>query len=287
MKRFLTTTAIVLTLGSTAYAQNTPNLLLDYQFEATTDLFATNLIGKRVHASEIEIDLNTTIEAGTEVEQDWNDIGEINDIILTRSGEVAAVIVGVGGFLGIGEKDVAVDMSQIQIVREDGTMDEAPLHMGEYFLVINATQTDLEAAPDFVREEDDMAGNARVEAETETSTMAMDERMDRDMFVAPQIDRDGYAEAEPVDLTTETLTGARVFDANDEDIGEVSELTLSNDGMIEKVIIDVGGFIGLGEKRVALTFDEVRILRSDDGDSFRVYVDATQETLEAQPTFEG
>jgi hypothetical protein len=35
-------------------------------------------------------------------------IGDINDILIDREGKVAAVIVGVGGFLGMGEKDVAL-----------------------------------------------------------------------------------------------------------------------------------------------------------------------------------
>ena len=40
-------------------------------------------------------------------------IGEINDVLINRNGQVVAVIIGVGGFLGIGEKDVAVPMSML------------------------------------------------------------------------------------------------------------------------------------------------------------------------------
>lgn len=43
------------------------------------------------------------------------DIGEISDILVSQDGSVNAVIVGVGGFLGINEKDVAVDMSALQL----------------------------------------------------------------------------------------------------------------------------------------------------------------------------
>ncbi len=45
---------------------------------------------------------------------DQEDIGEINDVIVGQTGEVIAVIVGVGGFLGIGEKDVAVSMQALE-----------------------------------------------------------------------------------------------------------------------------------------------------------------------------
>jgi len=56
---------------------------------------STNLRGTRVYGANNE------------------NIGEINDVLLNRSGQVAAVIIGVGGFLGIGEKDVAVPMSML------------------------------------------------------------------------------------------------------------------------------------------------------------------------------
>jgi hypothetical protein len=42
-------------------------------------------------------------------------IGDINDILVDRRGAVVAVIVGVGGFLGIGEKDVAIPFQALEI----------------------------------------------------------------------------------------------------------------------------------------------------------------------------
>jgi len=43
-------------------------------------------------------------------------IGGVNDLLLDKSGKVVGVVVGVGGFLGIGQKNVAMDMSAFQIV---------------------------------------------------------------------------------------------------------------------------------------------------------------------------
>ncbi len=42
-------------------------------------------------------------------------IGQINDVLVSQNGSVNAVIVGVGGFLGLGEKNVAVDISALQL----------------------------------------------------------------------------------------------------------------------------------------------------------------------------
>jgi sporulation protein YlmC with PRC-barrel domain len=49
-----------------------------------------------------------------------NKIGDVNDVLLDKSGQVSAVILGVGGFLGMGEKDVAVPFNAIKITEKDG-----------------------------------------------------------------------------------------------------------------------------------------------------------------------
>ena len=43
-------------------------------------------------------------------------VGDVNDVLFDKNGKIIALIVGVGGFLGIGEKSVAIDMSAFQAV---------------------------------------------------------------------------------------------------------------------------------------------------------------------------
>ena len=45
-------------------------------------------------------------------------LGDINEILLDKDGKVMAVVIGVGGFLGMGEHDVAVSMSQLKFMEE-------------------------------------------------------------------------------------------------------------------------------------------------------------------------
>lgn len=285
MKRFFATTAMVMVIGNGAFAETHSQGLLDYQYSAETSILASDLIGMRVYATEQEMENNQTIAA--DGEKEWDDIGEVNEVVLMRDGTVGAVIIGVGGFLGMGEKDVAVSMDQIRFVNEEGDDD--------YFLVVNTSQEMLEQAKAFERNEDmdaenmdNMDKNADKSEERDQSQMReQDANADRRMLVRPDIRRDGFVAAEKVELTSENLTGARVYDTNDEDIGEVSELLLSDDGQVTEVIIDVGGFIGIGEKPVAVTFEELNIQRTEDGTEFRVYIDATEEALENQPTYEG
>lgn len=65
-------------------------------------------------------------------------VGDINEIIIDKSGKVAAVIVGVGGFLGIGEREVALSYGQIQS-RVDGS--------GNLAVTTNVTRDELKNAP--------------------------------------------------------------------------------------------------------------------------------------------
>lgn len=107
-----------------------------------TDVMASTLIGMRVYA--VEADIDDTKSYPAESRKEWNDIGEVNDVVLDWNGGTKAVVLGIGGFLGIGEKDVAVDMGSLRKVRE---ADDA----GDWFLVVNASKATLESAPTYKR----------------------------------------------------------------------------------------------------------------------------------------
>ncbi|MFY9893947.1 MAG: PRC-barrel domain-containing protein [Xanthobacteraceae bacterium] len=69
-----------------------------------------------------------------------NKIGEIMDVLVDKSGKVTSLIVGVGGFLGVDEKDVAVPFEAIQVTNRDNS---------KWRLVMNTTKNDLKGAPGF------------------------------------------------------------------------------------------------------------------------------------------
>jgi sporulation protein YlmC with PRC-barrel domain len=98
--------------------------------------------------------------------------------------------------------------------------------------------------------------------------------------------RDGFVVAEADFLTAEKLSGAAVYDSNDDRIGEVKDLLLTADGVATQAVIDVGGFLGMGEKPVALDLTQIDILRQDAGDEIRVYLSMTKQQLESLPAFE-
>jgi sporulation protein YlmC with PRC-barrel domain len=67
-------------------------------------------------------------------------IGEIMDVLIDRSGKVTALIVGVGGFLGMGEKDVAVPFDAVRATTKDNN---------KWYLVMNSTKDALKSAKGF------------------------------------------------------------------------------------------------------------------------------------------
>ena len=70
-------------------------------------------------------------------DQSQSTIGKIDDVLLSQSGQVDALIIGVGGFLGAGEKDVAVPFGAVKWTSKNN----------KNYLTMNTTKDALKAAP--------------------------------------------------------------------------------------------------------------------------------------------
>ena len=69
-----------------------------------------------------------------------NKIGEIMDVLVDKSGNATALIVGVGGFLGAGEKDVAVPFDAVHATKKGNN---------DWYLVMNSSKDALKNAKGF------------------------------------------------------------------------------------------------------------------------------------------
>src|SRR5215212_6606090 len=56
------------------------------------------------------------------------------------------------------------------------------------------------------------------------------------------------------------LEGLDVYNQNNEKIGDIDEMILDNNGKIQAVVIGVGGFLGIGERNVAVPFDQIKFV---------------------------
>ena len=66
-------------------------------------------------------------------------IGDVDDVLIDKEGRVTAMIIGVGGFLGMGEKDVAVPFSSVRASEKNN----------KWYLVLNTNKEALKTAPGF------------------------------------------------------------------------------------------------------------------------------------------
>jgi PRC-barrel domain len=71
-----------------------------------------------------------------------------------------------------------------------------------------------------------------------------------------------------------------------DNIGQVNALVLTTDGRIRQAVLGVGGFLGIGEKAVALDWPDLRLMRDSNGKLFAVVL-RTKDQLNAMPTFVG
>lgn len=257
-------------------------------FEASANQFlTTNILGQ-------------TIYSGTSDEAE--EIGDVNDIILAADGSAEAVVIGVGGFLDIGEKEVAIAFENINVVDRNDAM----------WLTINAGREDLEAAPAFDRTlfEDRyarrMADNGMMSGESmrpmqdpalpdNPDAAAISGSLDEDLIIGSVDDAideantgditDNMSPVEFDALSASALIGARAFARNDQDIGEVGDIVFNAQGSVDAYIVDVGGFLGIAEKPVAVAAADLDILRDSNG-WLSVHTDLSKQQLQSQPTFD-
>ena len=85
-------------------------------------------------------------------------------------------------------------------------------------------------------------------------------------------------------MTASDYIGKRVYDREGNDIGEVNDLIVSQDGRVQATILGVGGFLGMGEKNVAVPVASVEMMK--DGSSIRLVVNATKQQLESAPVYD-
>jgi sporulation protein YlmC with PRC-barrel domain len=107
--------------------------------------------------SAARADVMTTVPSSSLTVTDWYKqdvydqsnakIGQIKDVLVGQDGQVSALIVGVGGFLGAGEKDVAVSFNTVKPTMKDNKI----------YLTMNTTKDALKAAPGFKYDRDKTA----------------------------------------------------------------------------------------------------------------------------------
>ena len=86
------------------------------------------------------------------------------------------------------------------------------------------------------------------------------------------------------DMRASKLIGTPVMNSAQERIGEIDELVMGMDGTASHAVIGVGGFLGIGEKAVAVPFSSVKLARDKDG-NLTATVNAAKDELNSAPAY--
>jgi hypothetical protein len=133
MEKLLATAALVALMALPVLAQDAPAPAVEKApAERSAALDASDVSAKALLNESVKNAANETI-------------GDINDVLISGDGKVAAVIVGVGGFLGMGEKNVALPYDQLVFAKDVGD---------DLVVTTSATKESLETAPEYIKPED-------------------------------------------------------------------------------------------------------------------------------------
>jgi hypothetical protein len=223
---------------------------------------------------------------GRSVKNSNNDtIGKIESVYLDSNGKVDSVIVGVGGFLGVGERYARLHWKDLQISDH-----------GEK-VVLNMSKDQLKAMAPYRYKDDAERGQvfndrgvwkddsrAAADARATTGSAATDNR-DRTMA-----DNRSTANTESTgdfnaqgNLSANAVIGTKVKNDAKDTVGSVEDLYVDGSGSIKTVVISVGGFLGVGAKDVAVKWSDLK--QSRDGKSVVLTTSMSKDDLKAMPDY--
>jgi sporulation protein YlmC with PRC-barrel domain len=84
-------------------------------------------------------------------------------------------------------------------------------------------------------------------------------------------------------MHADNLIGAKVKTSAGEDVGPVTDLIINENGQVVAIVISVGGFLGMGERHVAIGWDDVT--RSGSADDLVLQISSTRDALRSAPEF--
>lgn len=147
MKR-MTASALALTIATAGVAMAETHITDDRTYSGIVSsevskntLRAEAMIGADIYTLETEYDENEWFETDyyNSVDTDWEEIGEIDDIVVSRDGRIVGLVAEIGGWLDIGDEDVIIDMKDVRIVGDT---------LGDVAFVTRLNEEQLESRPE-------------------------------------------------------------------------------------------------------------------------------------------
>ena len=232
---------------------------------------------------------------------DGETIGEIKSIYINKDGKVDSVMVSVGGFLGVGDREVRIAWSDLRITDN-----------GEKVMV-NMTKDELKAKPEYRYKNESWRGQVFTDTGpwaarpsdsaraadaprpmsdqlAQTTRPPADRSTDRPVADRPAADRPNVAATTSTgdfnaagEMSSHALIGATVRNDKREAVGKIEDVYVDDSGAIKTVVVAVGGFLGVGAKDVAVKWSDLKFSREDK--SIVVMTNWTKDSLKAMPDY--
>lgn len=234
---------------------------------------------KDLTAAPAAADANKLI--GRSVTNKNNDtIGKIESVYLDANGKVDSVIVGVGGFLGVGERYARLHWKDLKIsdngekVMLDMTKDQLKA-MAPYKYKDQAERGQVFNDRGVYKDDSRAAADARATTADRDRAMA-----DNHSTANTQSTGDFNAQG---DVSANSVIGTKVKNTDKDTVGSVEDLYVDGSGNIKTVVLSVGGFLGVGTKDVAVKWSDLKQTR--DGSSVALTTNMSKDDLKALPDY--
>jgi sporulation protein YlmC with PRC-barrel domain len=88
----------------------------------------------------------------------------------------------------------------------------------------------------------------------------------------------------PGQIRTSAMNGATVYDVQNRKVGDVKDIILDRDGRVGAVVLDVGAFLGMGGKFVAVSMNDIKVSFGDNNKP-KFAIDMTKDQLKSAQAF--
>jgi hypothetical protein len=138
-----------------------------------------------------------------------------------------------------------------------------------------------------MQEQREMPSQAQKEKGMSTADRAQEQHMSAERAKRNMMTHGTYLSSAPTNgFSSDKLIGAELKSrSDDETIGTISDLVIDENGQIAAVIVEVGGFLGLGEKEVAVNWNSIERRLNEGGDGYNYSVDTSKDAVKDAPEY--
>ena len=283
MKSLFLTTAL-LTFGATPILAETHNVAdappggqhAAWQLQIT----AANLIGKTLYVGDDDGFATMAHDVVQDVPEHWQAIAAIEDVLIDTQGDLAFIVLSAGWFEGDDEVGTAVPAEKLRFVAD---ADEPE----EYYVVYTdgfaALQESAEHDPAALQQ---TGVRSAAGSGADLTPDAVRNRRNPQADGLEPFSRASMTRASLAGMTTGDLHGAPLYDDSDNAIGKIDALVLTEDGAVSAVLVDVGAFLGIGARPVAIALPDIELMEAGNG-ALHGFANLTRTQIEELPAWRG